>query len=490
MNFFFKPKPGVVGDCIPFYANGRHHIFYLREFRDRDSYGHGAPWAHVSTVDFVHFEDHGEPFPRGSFDEQDYTTGTGCVLTDDSGTHHIFYTGINPYFRNDFQHEQALMHATSEDLDLWSKVPGQIWFPNEAAFERHDWRDPFVYKHPETERYVMLIAARLNHGPLARRGCTATLTSDDLINWSAAEPFYAPARFHGHECPDLFQMGDWWYLVFSEYGNRTVTRYVMSRSPDGPWTSPVDDQFDNRAFYAAKTSRDGSRRFLYGWNPSKQGNLDNGEWQWGGCLTVHEIVQRVDGALAVRMPPEAETAFGDPSPIRFESLGAEWLQDGDGVRIDAHHGYAEALGLRLPATCLIRGEIAFERLAGAAGVLLGMDDASGGSGYFVRFNPVAHRIEFGKVGGYRSWYVDRMPELDRPLDIRASEPIRFKIVVDASAVVAYVNDEVALSARTYGAPGGRCGVFADGTAISARRLCLAARRGDPPAPEPWESKRA
>ena len=78
----------------------------------------------------------------------------------------------------------------------------------------------------------MILAARVNHGPLFRRGCTGLLTSDDLTHWTVEKPFYAPARYHGHECPDWFQMGDWYYLVFSEYTTHTTTRYVMSRSPD------------------------------------------------------------------------------------------------------------------------------------------------------------------------------------------------------------------------------------------------------------------
>ena len=36
MNLFYKPYRGIIGDCIPFYAAGRYHIFYLHENRDPD----------------------------------------------------------------------------------------------------------------------------------------------------------------------------------------------------------------------------------------------------------------------------------------------------------------------------------------------------------------------------------------------------------------------------------------------------------------------
>ncbi len=473
MNFFYKPQPGVIGDCIPYYHDGRYHVFFLWDKRDKDSYDIGSAWQHISTTDFVHFEDHGVALEKGTLWEQDHTVATGCVYTDDQGQHHIFYTGINPYMRNDTQREQALLHATSPDLIHWTKHPEQVWEADERQYERHDWRDPFVFKHPLTGRYNMVIAARTKTGAASRRGCTGLLTSDDLMNWTVEPPFYAPARYHGHECPDWFQIGGWYYLVFSEYTTHTVTRYVMSQSPDGPWSAPDNNQFDNRAFYAAKTASDGARRFLFGWNPSKLGDVDNGEWQWGGCLTVHEVLQRADGTLAVRMPPEAEAAFSTPRPVSL-TLTDGWTADGAAYRAAAPYRCSTALSSeRMPETYLLQGELRFEAGCGAAGVLLRADE-TGSTGYFLRFNYGEQRLEFGKVGGYRSWYVDHMPELDRPLALRAGEPLRCKIIVDKTAVAAYVNDEIALSGRMYSNPFGRCGLFADGTSASAANLVVRA----------------
>ncbi len=469
MHFFYKPRPGVIGDCIPYYHNGRYHVFYLREYRDRESYGLGAAWHHISTDDFVQFADHGEALSQGRIDEQDHTMGTGCVYTDEHGKHHIFYTGINPYFRTDAHHEQALLHATSDDLITWTKHPDEVGYADESIYERHDWRDPFVFKHPQTGRYTMILAARVSEGPLFRRGCTGLLTSDDLTHWTVEPPFYAPGRYHGHECPDWFRMGDWYYLVFSEYTTRTTTRYVMSTSPNGPWIAPPDNQFDNRAFYAAKSASDGARRFLFGWNPTKVGNADHGEWQWGGCLTVHEVIQNDDGTLAVRMPPEAAQAFSAAQPLGLARFEPGWTQSDTFYRAESPYGYSAALSEQMPEAYLLQGAISFEQNSGTAGVLLRMDDA-GHTCYFLRFNLPAQRLEFGKVGGYRNWYVDHMPELDRPLQIRAGDEMRFRIIIDKTALVAYVNDQVALSGRMYADLWGRCGLFADGTAVCASRL--------------------
>ncbi|MEU4197110.1 glycoside hydrolase family 32 protein [Kribbella sp. NPDC026611] len=475
MQIFYKPVPGVVGDCIPFYANGRYHVFYLRDYRDKDSYGIGSPWHHVSTDDFVTFVDHGEALSKGSIDDQDLTVATGSVITDDKGLHHIFYTGINPYFRDEAHHEQAVLHATSKDLISWEKVAGEVSYADESLYERHDWRDPFVYKDPDSGRYHMLLAARTADGPVSRSGCTALLTSEDLSTWTVEKPFYAPGRYHGHECPDLFRMGEWYYLVFSEYTTRTATRYVMSRSLQGPWETPADNMFDNRAFYAAKTAGDeDGRRFLFGWNPSKVGDADGGDWVWGGALTVHEVIQNHDGTLGVRMPQTLVQAFGEPTRQHLELDGTDWTTTADGYRADSRYAYSAVRGDCMGSSCLLEGQLTFAD-AGEAGVLLHVD-AAGDTGYFLRFNPARQALQFGKIGGYRNWYVDHMPELDRPLEIQAGVPLDYRIVVDGSAMVAYVNDQVALSARLYADRPARCGLYADGATVIATAPTI--RRGN------------
>ena len=477
MKAFYKPVPGVIGDCIPYYYDGRYHVFYLRNYRDEDSYGIGGPWHHISTIDGVTFTDHGEALSKGGDDDQDVTVATGSVFTDDNGLHHIFYTGINPYFRNEEQREQAILHATSTDLDIWTKHPDYLWSADESRYERHDWRDPFVYRHPETGTPTMLVTARTRTGEPTTRGCTAVFQSEDLSTWTHVYD-YAPGRYHGHECPDFFRMGEWYYLLFSEYTTHTVTRYVMSRNPDGPWTAPADNQFDNRAFYAAKSAgpEDGSGpRYLFGWNPTKVDDRDDGDWQWGGALTVHEIVQREDGTLAVRAPQPLLDRFGGSAPQQV-SLAPGWSREGDALRVSSPYGRSVSVIGELPYTALIEGELTFERESGTAGVLLDVD-AEGRGGYFLRFDPALGAAQFGKVGGYRDWYVDHFPELDRPVTVTAGEPLQFTILVDHSAVVVYLDDEIALSARMYHRPRGHYGMYADGADAVFNRIAM----------RPWES---
>jgi beta-fructofuranosidase len=400
-------------------------------------------------------------------DKHDESCATGCVLTDEDGKHHIFYTGINGHFYHQNKHSQVIMHAVSDDLVNWEKVPGQMWLPDEDVYEKHDWRDPCIFWHPEEKQYYMLVASRLKDGPKYRRGCTGLMVSKTLTDWVAVEPFYAPNRYEGHECPDFFKMGDWYYLTFSEYTDRTTTRYVMSKTPTGPWIAPDGNVFDNRAFYAAKSAGDGKRRFMFGWNPTKYHHRDDGGWRWGGCLTIHEIIQNPDGTLRVQLPVEIEKAFGTEHN-RLPEFGAST----DELRVEAPYEQKILLGEKTCDTYAVRVTFNVEKEQGSFGLLLKVDD-NADSGYFVKFNIGRKTLQFGRIGGHRHWYLEQMPELERELDINFSQPINAKVLVDKTAVVVYVNDAVAMSARAYDNPRGRLGVFADGTTIRVPTLTFA-----------------
>ncbi len=294
---FFQPSEGWVGDVIPFERDGEFWLFYLHE--DRDDPMSGTPWSLVATRDFVRFRDRGVALPSGGPDAADFNAYTGSVV-EDGGRLHMFYTGHNPrrLGPDGVTPLQLVMRASSDDGGAtWKKHP-ESTFGAPEGLEPGDWRDPFVFRASEDEPWRMLLAARHAEGPERRRGLVAQMVSDDLIDWRPAEHFWDPRRYVTHECPDVFQWGDWWYLVYSEFSESFVTRYRMSRSPDGPWLVPDRDTIDGRAFYASKSVERDGRRFFCGWIASKEGAADDGAYQWAGTLSVLECSQNPDGTLA------------------------------------------------------------------------------------------------------------------------------------------------------------------------------------------------
>ena len=455
MAFFYRPQDGVAADFIPFYWKGEYHLFYLKDYRNLQGHGEGTPWFHLVTQDFVHFEDWGEALPRGTAADQDLYVFTGSAI-ERQGVFHIFYTGHNPHMRQQGKAEQGVMHATSPDLRTWTKDTAFKSFALlEHGYEAHDWRDPFVFWNEAVGEYWMLLAARKQTGPSRQRGLTARMASTDLIHWEVRTPFWAPDLYYTHECPDLFRIGDWWYLVYSTFSERCVTHYRMSRSLEGPWLAPGNDTFDGRAYYAAKTAGDGQRRFIFGWLPTRSGEKDDGDWNWGGNLVVHELVQQADGLLNVKPPDTVVRAFQQPLPLAPQTMLGSWKAEADQMTGGMAGRAATRLLVDLPAACRVEMELTFSPGTPNFGLLL-RADAALDEYYQLRFEPANKRMVF-----------DRWPRpgdqpfmLERPLSLEPGKPIQLLVLLDETCVVAYAGGQ-ALCCRLYEHRAGKLGLFAN-----------------------------
>lgn len=462
-DFFYRPQNAWAGDFIPFYNKGEFHLFYLLDFRDVEKHGEGTPWYRISTKNFVDFKEHGEMIPRGTPDEQDLFIFTGSAI-EAKGQYHIFYTGHNHHLTEKGIPTQAVMHAVSDDLQHWKKNPDQKFYAPADRYEPNDWRDPFVFWNEESKEYNMLVAARFKNGIPRRRGLTALSSSTDLVNWKVKEPFYMPDLYYTHECPDLFKMGDWWYLIFSEFTDKVQTRYRMSRSLKGPWITPERDSFDGHAFYAAKTASDGNKRFIFGWNPTRSDNKDSGNWNWGGNLVVHEIYQQKDGALAVRIPDTIADAFNKKNTLNFNTGSGKVTVSNGTVKLTAAQGFAASSAGVLPDRCKIETTLHFEKNTQGCGLMLRTDDNYENT-YYIRLEPHNRRLVFDMWPRTVS-EVPYMSELERNIALLPDTPVTIKILIDGTVGVAYVNNEVAMNFRMYNLPKGNWGIFAqEGNAV-------------------------
>jgi len=410
-------------------------------------------WFHVVTKDFVNFVDLGEAIPHGSEVEQDLNVFTGCVLQA-GGRFHIFYTGHNTV--DNGLPNQVIMHATSTDLLSWEKDTGFLLQADPNRYEMDDWRDPFVFWNEKEGEYWVLIAARTRRGPKSRRGCIGLARSRDLANWEVVDPFWSPRLYYTHECPDLFRWGQYWYLVYSTFTERFATHYRVSETLKGPWTAPTNDTFDGRAFYAAKTAAGGtarSRRFAFGWNPTRKGDTDDGSWQWGGNLVVHELLQRADGSLDVILPREITKAFGSRKrAIPGKGIGSYDLRGGE-VTLRAPDRFAWLSLGRMPDPSLVGCKVSWGPNTRSCGIMINAYENMD-SYYQVRLEPGRDRMVF-----------DRWPRAgdqpfmaERPLDLsRGSSSLT--VLTEDTMVEIYADNRVALSIRAYNRRGGFLGVF-------------------------------
>ena len=453
-NIFYKPKDGWVGDTIPFAHDGKFYIYYLHDERKgntQDEYGYRTSWNLLITEDGVNIKDCKVVLPVGEYDDADYACYTGSVIEGNDGNFHMFYTAqnnYNPKYHRDGKPLQYVAHAISTDLINWEKLPELTFGADERIYEPFDWRDPFVFYNEEEKCFDMLLAARLRGASEKNGGCVGLCRSYDLLHWEAKEPFYNPESYMTHECPDLFKLGNKWYLVYSTFSEKFVTHYRMSDKLNGPWTSPIEDTFDARAFYAAKTAQVGDKRMAFAWVPTKRGESDFGQYEWGGNFIAHEIDQTTDNKLIVKPVDELINIFN--KEVINEKINKIEIENYEGEKSYVIDGMKD--------TCMIEAVIEFSEGVRSFGIGLRQDSALA-NGYYLRFEPFYNRIVADmwprRIRGVNQWYVDGdkpfMGELERPFDYKSlkDNKVHIRVVADGSIICLYVNDITALTMRAY-----------------------------------------
>ena len=453
-NIFYKPKDGWVGDTIPFAHDGKFYIYYLHDERKgntQDEYGYRTSWNLLITKDGVNIEDCKVVLPVGEYDDADYACYTGSVIEGNDGNFHMFYTAqnnYNPKYHRDGKPLQYVAHAISTDLISWEKLPELTFGADERIYEPFDWRDPFVFYNEEEKCFDMLLAARLRGASEKNGGCVGLCRSYDLLHWEAKEPFYNPESYMTHECPDLFKLGNKWYLVYSTFSEKFVTHYRMSDKLSGPWTSPIEDTFDGRAFYAAKTAQVGDKRMAFAWVPTKRGESDFGQYEWGGNFIVHRIDQTTDNKLTVKPADGLINMFN--KEVVNEKLNKIEIENYEGEKSYVIDGMKD--------TCMIEAVIEFSEGVRSFGIGLRQDPTLA-NGYYLRFEPFYNRIVADmwprRISGVNQWYVDGdkpfMVELERPFDYKSlkENKVHIRVVADGSIICLYVNNITALTMRAY-----------------------------------------
>ena len=293
------------GDSIPFYHDGVYHLFFLSVPENTVRYPERVrnTWQHVISRNLTDWEELPPVLLPGDGTELDQDgCWTGSVIYAD-GKYHIFYTG----YHIDSEFPQTICHAVSDDCITFTKDPkSPLIVPDTKYYESIDWRDAYIFYNDEEECYWMLIAARKNEGPSNRRGVVVLYTSADLEHFEHRGVIYEPWHTNCPECPEMYKMGDYWYLVYSRFSERAQTIYRVSKSPYGPWRTPKFDGIDNRRFYAAKSLLDDrGRRIYFAWTPEREKKSDNELWQTGGDYAVpHQVIPMEDGNLKIVMPEE------------------------------------------------------------------------------------------------------------------------------------------------------------------------------------------
>ena len=457
---YYKPSVGYVGDPMPFYdpKAGDFKILYLQDFRPNQTGTYHPIWG-LSTTDGANYTQLGELIPCGGLQEQDAALGTGSTVYNDAdGKYYTFYTG-NKYQPTADDCGEAVMMATSSDFKTWTKSRTFFLRGADYGYSRSDFRDPFVFKGDDG-KWHMIVATTANN-----KGTLAEFLSGDLKHWTSNGQFMNMMWDRFYECPDVFKMGDWWYLVYSEklaavrrvqyFKGKTLDELKACTANDaGQWPDNHEGFLDSRGFYAGKTASDGTNRYIWGWCPTRSGkdNIAVGaspaEPEWAGNLVMHRLIQHSDGSLTLGEVPGISNKYNKEQTVKAETLSEGAVAQGsNGFRLT---GESNVLFNRLGNCNRISFTVKISGNTDRFGISL-VRGSDSKKYYTLVVNPESEntrKVNFEQEGTEGAGFIAGIDGyvFDRPSD----NTYHITIYTDNSVCVMYINNVACYTNRIYG----------------------------------------
>jgi len=276
----WQPEENVfVGDCMPYCHQGIYHILYLKDRHHHQSkWGAGAhQWAHVSSNDLINWNIH--PMAVEIDDPLEGSICTGSWIL--CGEKHVSYYSIRQMDGS----SAPICRSVSQDGYHYYK-DRTFHFTLSDRYNGSSARDPKAIM--ENGKYHMFVTtSEMKTG----KGCLAHLCSTDGEIWTETDSIYVAPDSNQPECPDYFQLNEWYYLIFSHHGKG---QYVYSRLPFSDWKVPEAREIPCKS--VPKMAIWNGRIIFAGF----QGI--NG---YAGTLTFMEAIQKENGEL--KFIPVGET---------------------------------------------------------------------------------------------------------------------------------------------------------------------------------------
>lgn len=454
---------GYTGDVMPFFDNGKFHIYFLHDAQNKPA-GKGFHDIHeFLSTDLAHFTYEGQTIPFGNTTDPDFAIGTGSVVKV-GNLYYFYYTGHNetPAFVQSNARESVLC-ATSSDLKNWTKISTfKITAP--AGYYNYDFRDPHVFYNDELKQYSMLVSTQTEPG---RKAVLLHFTSADPASgkWDVQSPVYTTTPQESYlmmECADIFKMGNYWYLTFSEnWSTNKGTHYKMATSINGPWTTPQNDKIDGEYFYAGKTASDGNKRYVFGWDARKTPENDLGNKDWAGNLVIHELTQNADGTLAPKIVESVKDLFSKKNvTAEVEATSGNATATNGTYKLESTAEKAMVTFKSTGKKARIKAEVTLNNAVGTAGFVFHTNDS--GSYYKIVLD-----VAKSKIAGINS----ASQEVTQiPFSLQTNTKYEVEIITEGSVVIFYINGKVALTNRIYGRDKNKWGIVAEGQSATITNL--------------------
>lgn len=253
-----------IGDVDVVKQDGIYHLFHLT-LPNHDYIAHaisedGLTWRRVKNALFI-----SDPV---AWDDDMLWTMHISPDPYRPGEWRMFYTGLCMEERGRIQ---RIGLARSKDLYHWEKVVSDA-YPLEASGSHYEhsldegrhwvsFRDPYYFQ--DDGRTYLLAAARVNHGPIIRRGCVFLAEETAESQWESHSPLFHPMRYDDMEVPNAVKLDGRYYLIGSIREDVKV-HYWYADSFKGPYHNFADNVLLPQGNYAARICWDEDRYLI--WN--------------------------------------------------------------------------------------------------------------------------------------------------------------------------------------------------------------------------------
>lgn len=281
LKYHFEPIKGWINDPNGLvYYKGEYHIFAQHNpYAPKWGQMH---WLHATSKDLIHWQQ----LSIALYPDMPYEDKGGCysgsaIVKDDRL--YLFYTSVSKVLG------QTQSMAYSDDGITFHKYEGNPMIRRNPVGTKNNFRDPKVEYINNT--YYMVTGSDSKGIP---KGKVLLFRSDDLINWEYVNTIYESRRYIPCiECPDLFELGSRFSLMFSRMGlPRNSTRFIPGDFNGKEFIHEEEQIIETGPdFYAPQTFNDDKgRRIMIGWL-----------WHWGkrnrkgsayaGALTVPRVLE-------------------------------------------------------------------------------------------------------------------------------------------------------------------------------------------------------
>ncbi|WP_342042682.1 glycoside hydrolase family 32 protein [Bacillus sp. OTU2372] len=212
----FSPKENWMNDPNGLvYYKGEYHLLY--QYHPHSMVWGPMHWGHAVSKDLLHWEE----LPIALYPDELGQIFSGSAVVDTQNTSGLKTSDedvmVAIFTHHGEDNEKQSIAYSNDRGRTWVKYEGNPVIPNPG---QKDFRDPKVFWHEESEKWVM---------SLASGDCIRFYGSPNLIDWELLSAFGSEYGAHGGvwECPDLIQLP-----VEGEDQKKWIL--IVSINPGGP----------------------------------------------------------------------------------------------------------------------------------------------------------------------------------------------------------------------------------------------------------------